>query len=343
MPRGAFDGHIRALPLAAGITPLIFSFMGALIDGKWQPKAEYERKDGHFLRGAAKFRRCVTNDGSSGYSPEFGRYHLYVSYACPWSHRTLLVRALRQLEAVVSVSGTDYYMSDEHGWRFTDALPDDVNGATYVHELYTRTIPTYSGHVTVPVLWDKQTGEIVNNESRDIIRMFDTAFAGFGDPSVNLRPSPLEAAIDGLIDRLYEAVNNGVYRAGFATEQRAYEEAVTELFDELAHWEAVLSKQRYLLGDVLTEADICLFVTLLRFDPVYHYHFKCNLRRLRDFRNLWNYTKDIFQMPRVRPTCNFEHIKGHYYLSHTSINPRRIIPKGPIIDFDEPHDRGRFG
>jgi putative glutathione S-transferase len=285
----------------------------------------------------------VTSDGSSGYSPEFGRYHLYISYACPWSHRTLLVRALRQLEAVISVSVTDYYMSDKHGWRFTDALPDHVNGTKYVHELYTRTTPTFSGHVTVPVLWDKQTGVIVNNESRDIIRMFDTAFIGFGDPSVNLRPGPLEADIDHVIDRLYEAVNNGVYRAGFATEQRAYEEAFTELFDELAHWESVLSKQRYLLGDVLTEADVCLFVTLLRFDPVYHYHFKCNLRRLRDFENLWNYTKDIFQMPRVRATCNFEHIKAHYYLSHTSINPRRIIPKGPLVDFDEPHDRGRFG
>lgn len=325
--------------------------MGLLVDGKWQD-VWYDTKStkGRFERSKSQFRNWVTADGSAGptgeggFKAEPGRYHLYVSYACPWAHRTLIFRALKKLEDVISVSVVDYLMAEE-GWTFygtTGSTGDDLYGSKRLYEIYTRADPNYSGRVTVPVLWDKQRQTIVSNESSEIIRMLNTAFNEFGDASLDFYPDALAAEIDALNDFIYPNINNGVYRAGFATSQDAYEEAFKQLFAALDTLEDRLSRQRYLTGSSLTEADWRLFTTLLRFDPVYVGHFKCNLRRIADYPNLWNYTRELYQVPGVASTVNMEHIKGHYYRSHKTINPTGIVPTGPEIDFTAPHDRDRF-
>jgi len=325
--------------------------MGLLVDGKWQDVwYDTDSTKGRFERSKSQFRNWITPDGSAGpsgeagFKAEPGRYHLYVSYACPWAHRTLIFRALKKLEDVISVSVVDMLMADE-GWTFygtTGSTGDPLFGAKRLHEIYTRADPHYSGRVTVPVLWDKQRGTIVSNESAEIIRMLNSAFDEFGDASLDFYPQHLRSEIDAMNDFVYPNINNGVYRAGFATTQDAYEEAFGQLFKALDTLENTLSKQRYLTGSRLTEADWRLFTTLLRFDPVYVGHFKCNLRRIADYPNLWNYTRELYQVPGVAETVNMEHIKGHYYRSHKTINPTGIVPVGPEVDFSAPHDRDRF-
>jgi putative glutathione S-transferase len=317
--------------------------LGVLVEGKWKSEREQEDKQGRFVRPNTTFRNWITADGSSGFKAEPNRYHLYVSLACPWAHRTLIMRQLKGLADAISVSVVDPEIG-EHGWQFSEGpgcIPDSVNHAHYLWQIYVKVDRHYSGRVTVPILWDKQTGAIVNNESREIIRMLDTEFGAIAADQ-NLYPPDLQQSIDQTIDAIYQPINNGVYRAGFASSQNAYDEAVTELFDALDHWEEVLGRQRYLCGNKLTEADVCLFTTLLRFDPVYYVHFKCNLRRIVDYPNLWGYLRDIYQQPGVKETCNLDHIKRHYYKSHPKLNPSRIVPKGPIIDFESEHGRDRF-
>lgn len=318
--------------------------LGMLVDGQWTSKREQEDKQGRFVRPSTTFRHHITSDGSSGYKAESDRYHLYVSLACPWAHRTLIMRSLKGLTDIITVSIVDPFMGDD-GWFFSDypdAIPDNINGAQYLRDLYIKAEPNYTGRVTVPILWDKLTGTIVNNESREIIRIFDTEFSEFAKPDVDLYPETLRQSIDETIDAIYQPINNGVYRAGFAVKQKAYEEAVTELFEALDHWDDVLGKQRYLCGNQLTEADICMFTTLLRFDPVYYVHFKCNLRHIWDYPNLSGYLRDIYQTPGVKETCNLDHIKQHYYRSHPGINPHGIVPLGPVMDLDSDHGRDRF-
>ena len=314
---------------------------GMMIDGEWK-KEGYEKDDkGRFQRNPTTFRNWVKADGSSDFKPEAGRYHLYVSYACPWAQRTLIMRQLKGLEEAISISIVDPLMQDE-GWEFSDypgSIPDTVNSAKYLRETYAKADSQYTGRVTVPILWDKQKQTIVNNESREIIRMFDWEFEKIAQRQDNFCPEELHGEVDRVIDAIYEPINNGVYKSGFATSQEAYEEAVTKLFDALDQWEEVLTKQRYLCGDQLTEADICLFTTLLRFDAVYYVHFKCNIRHIWDYPNLWNYLKDIYQHPGVKETCNLEHIKRHYYTSHPHVNPSGIVPKGPYFDLESPHNR----
>jgi len=319
--------------------------MGKLIDGHWTSEWYQADDKGHFIREETKFRGKLSADGSSGFRAEAGRYHLYVSLACPWAHRTLIARRLKRLEAAISISVVHPHMG-ENGWQFSDypgSTADAVHGARYLHEVYTRARADYTGRATVPILWDKQQQTIVCNESRLILRMLDRELNAFGDPSVQLCPPELEAAVDREIDALYRPVNNGVYRAGFAVTQPAYESAVRELFSALDGYETRLEKQRFLLGAQLTEADICFFTTLLRFDPVYHYHFKCNLKRLSDYPALWGYLKDIYQTPGVAETCNFDHIKRHYFTSHPHINPNQIIPAGPEQDLLAPQQRSALG
>lgn len=314
---------------------------GMMLDGKWTKEAYKMDKKGRFQRNPTTFRNQITADGSSGFKAESDRYYLYVSYACPWAHRTLIMRQLKGLDKAIGVSVVDPLMADE-GWEFSefpDAIPDAVNKAKYLREIYAKADSNYTGRVTVPVLWDKQKNTIVSNESREIIRMLDWEFEAIATNKVNFCPEELKEEIDRAIDAIYQPINNGVYRSGFATSQEAYEEAVTELFEALDYWEKVLGKQRYLCGDVMTEADICLFTTLLRFDPVYYVHFKCNLRHIWDYSNLWNYLKDLYQHPGIKQTCNLEHIKRHYYMSHPHINPSGIVPKGPIYNLEEPHNR----
>lgn len=318
---------------------------GMMIAGKWTTNRNKSDSSGKFSRIPTTFRDRVTADGKSGFKAEAGRYHLYVALGCPWAHRTLIMRELKGLNDAISVSIVDPIMSDR-GWLFSDApgtIPDSVNHAQYLQEIYIKADPKYTGRVTVPVLWDKQSSTIVNNESREIMRIFDVEFAQFATQKIDLYPRNLQQQIDETIDAIYLPINAGVYRAGFATSQAAYEEAVTELFDSLSLWENTLSKQRYLCGNQLTEADICLFVTLYRFDSVYYSHFKCNLWRIIDYPNLWNYLKDLYQRPEFKATCNLNHTKRGYYMSMTEINPNRIVPKGPIIDFDAQHNRDRFG
>jgi putative glutathione S-transferase len=318
--------------------------MGLLINGTWSDQWYTPDEKGRFIRSEAKFRNRITTDGSSGFKAEAGRYHLYVSHACPWSTRTVIMRKLKGLENTIGMSVVDPYMG-ENGWFFSEGpgcVPDTVNHKNFLHEIYTAAIPDYTGRVTVPVLWDKQTGSIVSNESREIIRMLDMEFEAFAENDVTFRPAGLETEIDKTIEAIYQPINNGVYRAGFSTTQEAYEEAVTELFATLDYWDSVLGKQRFLVGDVITEADWCLFVTLYRFDSVYFSHFKCNLRRIQDYPNLWNYTRELYQYPGVAECCYMDHAKNHYYRSHPMINPTRIVPLGPVIDFNEPHDRDRF-
>jgi putative glutathione S-transferase len=317
--------------------------LGILDHGKWIPEREQEDDKGRFVRPSTTFRNWITADGSSGFQAEADRYHLYVSLACPWAHRTLILRQLKGLTDAISISIVDPVI-DQNSWEFSDApgaIPDSVNHANYLWELYVKAEPDYTGRVTVPILWDRQTNSIVNNESREIIRMFDTEFTDIATTHLDLYPSALQSQIDDTIDAIYQPINNGVYRAGFATTQDAYEEAVTELFDALDHWETVLQNQRYLCGDRLTEADVCMFTTLLRFDPVYYLHFKCNLRRIVDYPNLWGYLRDIYQYPGIQETCNLEHIKLHYYKSHPKVNPTRLVPKGPILDLESAHGRDR--
>jgi glutathionyl-hydroquinone reductase len=318
--------------------------LGVLQEGKWVSDRQQEDQKGQFVRPSTTFRNWITADGSSGFKAEADRYHLYVSLACPWAHRTLMMRQLKGLTDAISVSVVDPVIG-EHGWEFsegTGCIPDFVNQAHYLWEIYVKVDRHYSGRVTVPILWDKQTQTVVNNESREIIRMLDTEFGAIAKSDRDLYPTPLQPEIDQTIDAIYQPINNGVYRAGFATKQSAYDEAVTELFEALDHWEQVLDRQRYLCGNELTEADICLFTTLLRFDPVYYVHFKCNLQRIVDYPNLWGYLRDIYQLPGIRETCNLDHIKRHYYISHPKVNPTRIVPKGPILDFEGVHGRGRF-
>ena len=316
--------------------------MGLLIDGVWHDRW-YDTKStgGRFVRKESQFRNWLSADGSSGFKAEPNRYHLYVSFACPWAHRTLIFRALKGLEEMLPISVVHWYMA-EHGWTFADGegtIPDPLHGAEYMHQIYTKAQPDYTGRVTVPVLWDKQTNTIVSNESSEIIRMFNHAFDEIGAKPGDYYPEDLRAEIDALNDRIYDTVNNGVYKAGFATTQAAYEEALGPLFESLDWLEAKLSRQRYLTGDRLTEADWRLFTTLARFDPVYVGHFKCNLRRIVDYPHLWAYVRELYQVPGVAETVNFLHIKSHYYQSHKTINPTGVVPVGPVIDFLEPHGR----
>ena len=323
--------------------------MGLLIDGQWHDRW-YDTKatKGRFVRTEAQFRSWITADGSAGPSGDGGfkaepdRYHLYVSYACPWAHRTLIYRVLKGLEDMISLSVVDWFMG-EVGWTFNNAeLPDTINNAKLLHEVYTAAQKDYSGRVTVPVLWDKESGTIVSNESSEIIRMLNSAFDDVGATPGDYYPEHLRAEIDALNERIYGTVNNGVYKSGFATTQEAYEQAVTPLFDSLDWLDARLSSQRYLTGDRITEADWRLLTTLLRFDPVYVGHFKCNVRRIADYPNLSGYVRDLYQQPGVAATLRLDHIKSHYYGSHESINPTRIVPVGPVTDYSASHDRARL-
>ncbi|MDJ0734526.1 MAG: glutathione S-transferase family protein [Nostocaceae cyanobacterium] len=315
--------------------------LGILKDGKWISERDQEDSQGRFIRPSTTFRNKITADGSSGFKAEPGRYHLYISWACPWACRTAIMRQLKGLQDVIGLSVVAAEI-DQNSWEFSDepgAIPDTVNGANYLWQIYLLADANYSGRVTVPVLWDTQTGTIVNNESREIIRMLDTEFEDFAKNDVNFYPQDLQTVIEETIDAIYQPINNGVYRAGFAASQLAYDEGVTDLFAALDHWEEVLGKQRYICGDRITEADWCLFTTLFRFDAVYYVHFKCNVLRIVEYPNLWNYLKELYQIPGVKETCNMDHIKRHYYRSHPKVNPTRIVPKGPIINFDEPHNR----
>jgi glutathionyl-hydroquinone reductase len=318
--------------------------MGKLVEGVWTNDWYAADERGHFVRDETRFHNTVMANGSNGFAAEPKRYHLYVSLACPWAHRTLLGRRLKRLESVISLSIVHPHMG-ENGWELREypgAIPDTVNGAKYLYEIYTKAKKDYTGRVTVPVLWDKQQETIVCNDSRMILRMLTREFETFADRSHDLCPRELETAIDAEIDALYRPVNNGVYRAGFATKQSAYEEAVRELFAALDGYEDRLRRQRYLLGSRFTEADICFFTTLLRFDPVYYFHFKCNVRRVLDYPALFAYLRDIYQMPGVAELCNFDHIKTHYFTSHPRVNPNGIVPVGPVLDLMAPHQRQRL-
>jgi len=325
--------------------------MGLLIEGVWHDKwYDTDSNAGRFKREDSSFRNWVTADGSpgpsgeGGFKAEPGRYHLYVSYACPWAHRTLIFRKLKGLENAISLSVTNWLMGSE-GWTFElgpGVVGDPILGAGRLHEVYTAAKPDYTGRVTVPVLWDRERATIVSNESAEIIRMLNGAFDGVGARPLDLSPAELHEEIDRVNARVYDTVNNGVYKSGFATSQEAYEEAVRPLFDSLDWLEERLSGQRYLVGGRPTEADWRLFTTLVRFDPVYVTHFKCNLRRLVDYRNLWAYTRDLYQWPGVEETVHFDHIKGHYYQSHKTINPSGVVPLGPALDFQAPHGREKL-
>jgi len=293
---------------------------------------------GAFVRQQSRFRDWVRADGSTAFPAEAGRYHLYVSLACPWASRTVIVRKLKRLEEVVGLTVVDP-IRDERGWRFLPDVPDPVNGFTYLSEAYRASDPDFDARVTVPVLWDKVGGRIVNNESAEIVRMLNAEFDAWGDASVDLYPEPLRAEVDALNERIYETVNNGVYRAGFATTQEAYEEAFDALFASLDWLEERLAQRRFLLGSTITEADWRLFVTLVRFDAVYVGHFKCNLRRIDDYPNLSGYLRDLYQQPGIAETVDFDHIKRHYYMTHPQLNPTGIVPKGPLLDLAAPHGR----
>ena len=322
--------------------------MGLLVDGQWQDRwYATEESKGRFIRSASQFRNWVTVDGTAGpmglagFKAEADRYHLYVSYACPWANRTLIFRKLKGLEKIISLSVVHWHMAEE-GWTFAEGegvIADPNLNANTLCDIYLKANNIYSGRVTVPVLWDKKGNTIVSNESSEIIRMFNSAFDEVGATEGNYYPESLREEIDALNERIYDTVNNGVYKAGFATRQEAYEEAVVPLFDTLDWLEERLKSQRYLTGDQITEADWRLFTTLIRFDAVYVGHFKCNLKRLFDYPNLWAYTRDLYQQPGIAETVNMYHIKNHYYGSHTSVNPSGTVPLGPEINYDEPHNR----
>jgi putative glutathione S-transferase len=326
--------------------------MGLLIDGVWRDDSfdAGRLKDGRFNRPTTKFRNWVTPDGSpgpsgtGGFPAEAGRYHLYVSLACPWAHRTIIFRQLKGLENAISMSVTSWHMG-VNGWTFDLAegsSGDALNRKERLSEIYLLADPKYTGRVTVPVLWDRQRKTIVSNESSEIIRMLNSAFDAFTNASADYYPADLRAEIDAVNDLVYANVNNGVYRAGFATTQAAYEEAFRNLFSALDDLERRLSRQRYVAGARMTEADWRLFPTLVRFDAVYYSHFKCNLRRITDYPNLSNYVRDLHQVPGIAETVSIDHIKRHYYGSQLKVNPTGIVPLGPELDFSAPHDRDRF-
>lgn len=329
--------------------------MGLLVKGQWQDSwYDTSKTGGKFQREDAYFRNWVTADGEpgptgrGGFKAESGRYHLYVSMACPWAHRALIFRKLKGLESHIGLSTVHPDML-EQGWVYDgpeldSATPigDDLYGLQRHYELYLRAKDDYSGRVTVPVLWDKQQQTIASNESAEIIRMFNSAFDGITGNTLDYYPEPLRDTIDAINERVYHSVNNGVYKTGFATTQHAYESAFDELFASLDWLEDILAQQRYLAGHQITEADWRLFTTLVRFDPVYVGHFKCNLRRISDYPNLQNYVRDLYQQPGIAETVDLVHIKRHYYYSHDTINPHRVVPKGPQLSFDAPHDRQRF-
>ncbi len=322
--------------------------MGLLVDGQWHDQwYDTDKTGGRFERSAAAFRNWITADGTAGpdgadgFKAEAGRYHLYVSYACPWAHRTLIFRKIKKLEKMISVSVVNPIMR-EHGWTFRPGykvVPDPIHNAEFMHQVYTAAKSDYSGRVTVPVIWDKHKNTIVSNESADIIRMFNSAFDDIGAAEGDFYPADLREEIDEINAVVYDNVNNGVYKSGFATTQEAYEEAVIPLFETLDQLEARLDEQRYLCGDRLTEADWRLFTTLIRFDAVYVGHFKCNIRRIEDYPNLSNFVRELYQMPGIAETVEFRAIKMHYYGSHDTINPHYIVPVGPALDFHRPHDR----
>ena len=318
--------------------------MGMLVKGVWQD-AVYASGSGEFIRADSVFRDRVTRDGSSAFPAAAGRYHLYVSLACPWAHRTLIMRALKGLDQAITVSVVDPYMGAD-GWAFTrrrGCNDDGVNGAAYLREIYLRAKPDYTGRVTVPVLWDRISGTIVSNESAEIMRMLNSEFDAFATRALHdIYPQALRPEIERWNTIIYRTVNNGVYRAGFASAQDKYETAVRELFATLDTLEAHLARQRYLCGGAFTEADWRLFTTLVRFDAVYYGHFKCNLRRLADYDNLRNYARELYQVPGIAATVDLEHIKEHYYRSHAHINPSGIVPLGPELDFAAAHDRARL-
>jgi glutathionyl-hydroquinone reductase len=300
-----------------------------------------QSEDGRFVRQQDAFRRWITANGESDFPAAGGRYHLYVSFACPWAHRTIIVRHLKRLDGIIGMTVVDP-VRDERGWAFRDGpghSSDPINGFKFLSDAYLATDPGYRSRVTVPVLWDKQSHVIVNNSDDDLMRIFNTEFDSFADRDVDLYPEKHRAEIDRLNELIYETVNDGVYRAGFATSQKAYEQAVYPLFETLDQLETRLSVQRYLFGNLPLETDWRLFVTLIRFDAVYHGHFKCNIRRIVDYPNLYGYLRDLYQIDGIAGTVNFDHIKRHYYFTHDDINPTRIVPVGPAQDLLAPHGR----
>jgi len=324
--------------------------MGLLVDGIWRD-TWYDTKStgGAFRRAESQLRNWITADGSAGpsgtggFKAEPGRYHLYVSLACPWAHRTLIFRKLKGLDDIIDISVVHPDMLSD-GWTFAlddhGATGDTLFGSEFAHQIYTRADPGFSGRVTVPILWDKARETIVSNESSEIIRMFNSAFDGITGNGLDFWPEPLRDKIEAMNARIYDTVNNGVYKCGFSTTQGAYDAAVGPLFDSLDWLESHLATHRYLMGDQITEADWRLFTTLIRFDPVYHLHFKCNRDRLIDYPNLWGFTRELYQWPGVSETVGMQHIVRHYHYSHATINPYRIIPVNPVLDYDEPHGRG---
>ena len=326
--------------------------MGMLVDGKWTAdEVGGTDRQGRFQRRESGFRSWVTPDGApgptgeGGFRAEPGRYHLYVAFACPWAHRTLIFRKLKGLQSIIGMSSVHWFMGED-GWTFMPGpgvVADPVFGAQFLHQVYAAADPTFTGRVTVPVLFDRKTGRIVNNESSEIIRMMNSAFDAIGAAPGDYYPAELRADIDALNARIYDTVNNGVYRAGFAGSQSAYEEAVRPLFETLDFLDAHLATHRYLCGTQLTEADWRLFTTLVRFDPVYVGHFKCNLRRIADYAHLSGYLRELYQLPGIADTVDFQHIKGHYYMSHKRLNPSGIVPLGPLMTLDAPHGRDRIG
>ncbi|MGE6531489.1 glutathione S-transferase family protein [Pseudomonas sp. NPDC077382] len=324
--------------------------MGLLVDGQWQDRWYENNGDGEFQREQAQRRDWITADGTPGpddraaVQAQAGRYHLYVSLACPWAHRTLIYRKLKGLESLIDVSVVSWLMA-EHGWTFDrekGSTGDALDGLTYLHQRYTADDNDYTGRVTVPVLWDREQQRIVNNESAELIRIFNTAFDELTGSTLDLNPEPLRAEIDSLNERIYPHINNGVYRAGFASTQKAYEAAFDKVFAELDWLEQRLGERRYLTGEYLTEADWRLFTTIVRFDAVYHGHFKCNLRRIEDYPNLSNWLRELFQWSGIAETVDFTHIKQHYYASHRHINANGIVPKGPDLALHRTHDRDRL-
>ena len=307
--------------------------MGMLVDGVWQD-IWYDTKStgGRFQRQESIFRQKISHDGSTPFAPAANRYHLYISQACPWAHRTLIFRKLKKLEDVISVSGVQPYMLDK-GWEFNEDYPDHLHGKAYLHEIYCQADPKYTGRVTVPILWDKETGTMVNNESTEIIRMLNDDFNAWGDAAVDFFPEGISDEMAALDERIYHTLNNGVYKTGFATSQEAYEESVGELFATLDFLEEHLASRQYLAGDVLTASDWRLFPTLIRFDAVYVGHFKCNLKRIADYEHLRRYTRELYRYLGIAETVDIEHCKSHYYGSHKTVNPSGVIPKGPVLDY----------
>ena len=321
--------------------------MNQLVDGEWRTDVPESTDDsGAFVRSETSYRNWILDAPNVQYPAEPGRYHLYVSYACPWASRTLMARRLLGLEDAISVSVVDPYR-DEDGWQFTPskdgATRDHAHDVDYLRELYVEADPEATGRVTVPVLWDTETDTIVNNESREIMRMFSTAFVSHSTTERTLSPPDRRETVDEILDAIYEPINNGVYRAGFATEQAPYDDAIDDLFGALDHWNEVLADRRFLAGETVTEADVAMFTTLVRFDVAYHTHFKCNVKHVHEYDALWPYVRDCYQLPGVAETVDFSHIKEHYYTTHPDVNPSGIVARGPDLDFEEPHQRDRLG